>query len=231
MNVMNIALLNRLLRSPGEVAKACHDDEDLAAIAANALVTIVVGAVLFGAAVGSWHGGRQIGFSAMKLPLVTVATLALCVPAFYAIAAVFGRPWPLRAVVSLMLVAGARFSLVLLAATPVIWLTVNLGAHYHVVKLLAALAYALAGLTALGLLLRGLGDGPGKKATIALFIGVFLLIGGQTAWILRPYIGTPNRAEVALFTREREGGLVYQLYVSLTDLLGGREPSSGSSYE
>jgi hypothetical protein len=221
--MMSVALLNRILRSPAEVAKDCRDDQDVRAIAAHALVAIVLGAVLFGATVGSWHGGSQIAFAAIKLPFVTLGTLTLCAPAFYAISAVFGRPWSARSVVSLMLAAGARFSLVLLAATPVLWLAINMGASYDAAKLAAAVAYGLAGLTALALLLRGVGDGPGKKATLALFIGVVLLVGAQTAWILRPYLGTPGQADVVLFTAEREGGLVVQLWKSL-----GWVTSSGS---
>ena len=226
----NIALMNRLLRSPSDVAKDCREDRDLASVAATSLVAIVAGALLFGAAAGAWRGGPQIAFAALKLPVVTVATLALCVPAFHAIAAVFGRPWSLRAAVSIMLVAGARFSLVLLAATPVVWLSVSLGASYDAVKLLAALAYALAGLAALGLILRGLGPGPGRVATVVTFIGVFLLVGGQSAWILRPYIGTPGRDEITLFTREHEGGLAYQLWVSAGRLVSpSRAPRDGAS--
>ena len=62
------------------------------------------------------------------------------------------------------------------------------------------------------------------------FIGVFLLVGGQSAWILRPYIGTPGHDEVTLFTREHEGGLAYQLYVSVGRLLsGGPSPRTGES--
>lgn len=170
---------------------------------------------------GSWRGGPQIAFAALKLPLVTLGSLVLCVPAFYSISAVFGRPGSLRSAVSIMLVAGARFSLVLLAATPVVWLTVNLGASYDAVKLLAALAYALGGLAALGLILRALEPGPGRLATVLTFVAVFLFIGGQTAWILRPYLGTPGHDEITLFTQEHEGGLAYQLYVSLLHLLPG----------
>jgi hypothetical protein len=215
---VDVALFNRILRAPSEVARDCRDEHDVAPMAAHALLAIVLGATLFGAAVGSWHGGAQIPLAGGKLALVTVGTLAVCAPAFYAIAAVFGRPWSLRTVVSLVLVAGARFSLVLLAATPVLWLTVNLGAGYHLVKVVAALAYALAGLTALTLLLRGLGDGPGKKATMTLFIGVFLMVGGQAAWVLRPYIGDPEQSDLPVLTREREGGMAYQVWLSVQQL-------------
>src|SRR5262249_14193999 len=157
------------------VADDCKEDRDVARIAKNALVAVATGAAIFGGVVGSWHGGRQIAFAAVKMPVVMLATLILCVPAFYAVAAVFGRPWRFRAVVSLALVAGARFALVLLASAPALWLTINLGASYHATKLVAALAYALAGFAALTLLLRGLGDGPGKRLTIGLFMAIFLM--------------------------------------------------------
>jgi hypothetical protein len=223
--MIDVAMMNRLLRSPSEVAADCRQDRDVRSLAANAIGAIIAGAVLFGAAVGSWRGGTQIAFAAVKLPIVTVGTLALCVPAFYAIAAVFGRPWSLRAAVSIMLAGGARFSLVLLASTPVVWLAINLGASYDAVKLMAALAYALAGLASLDLLLRGLGDGPGRLATILTFVGVFLVLGGQSAWILRPYIGTPGSDEVTFFTREREGGLAWQLLVSVQRLVTRTGPA------
>ena len=211
---MNIALMNRLLRTPGDVARECKQDQDVAALAASAILAIAVGALLFGAAVGSWRGSAQIGFAALKLPVVTLGTLVLYVPAFYCIAAVFGRPWSLRAAIAIML-----------AATPVVWLTINLGASYDAVKLVASVAYALGGLAALGLLRKGLGDGPGKLATVLTFMTVFLVFGGQMAWILRPYLGTPGRDDITLFTREREGGLAWQLLVSARHALDPSSPA------
>jgi hypothetical protein len=226
MNI-DLSLVNRILRAPGSVAADCRDDQDTARVAQTALIVIVVGALLFGAAVGCWQGGRQIAFAGLKLSLATVGALVLCAPAFYAILAVFDRPWTARSVLSLMLAAGARLSLVLLATTPVLWLAINLGAPYDLTKLLAAFAYALAGLCALVLLLHGVGEGRGKVASLALFVGVFLLVGAQTSWTLRPYIGTPGVHEVALFTREREGGLVLQL-LDACKHLGGPTRRGGS---
>jgi hypothetical protein len=221
---MSLALLGRLLRHPEQVANDCREDRDLARVAKSALAAIAFGATLFGAAVGSWRGGHQVFFAAIKLPLVTLGTLAVCVPAFHAIAAAFGRYWSLRSAVALMLAACARLSLVLLAAAPVVWLTIDLGASYYGVKLLASLAYALAGLAALALVLRGLGEGPGRGGATATFVAVFLVVGGQTAWILRPYLGTPGHQEITFFTREHEGGLAYQLWVSMERVVG---PASG----
>lgn len=220
--MVDVTFLNRILRAPADVAEQCRSDRDVAAIARTALITLALAATAFGAAVGSWRGGKQIAFAAMKMPIGILGTLALAAPAFYVLAAVFGRPWPLRPVLSLVLSAGARFSLVLLAMTPPLWLLIDFGAPYHAIKLVATLAYGLAGLAGLEVLVRGLGDGPGKRTTIALFVGVFLMIGGQNAWVLRPYLGTPGERDIALFTHEREGGLVVQLMKSASDLTGRR---------
>jgi hypothetical protein len=217
--------LERLLRSPKEIAADCRTDRGATEIARAALVAIVLGAALFGGVVGSWRGGWQVAFAALKLPIVSIATLAIAAPAFFVLTQVFGRPWPLRAVISLMLAAGARLSLVLLAATPVLWLMVNLGASYPLVKLIAALFYGLAGIAALSLLLVGVGAERGRWAIVGTFVCVFMLAGGQVAWVLRPYIGREDRTEeVTLFTREREGGLVYQLFVAAGEVI---DPRSG----
>ncbi len=223
---MSAGVLDRLLRAPSTVAEDCRQERGAAEIAQAAIIAIAVGAALFGGVVGSWKGGWQVMFAALKLPVVSIATFAVCAPAFYALAQVFGRPWPLRAVVSFMLAAGARLSLVLLASAPVLWLMIDLGAPYPLVKLAATLAYTLGGLAALVLLIKGLGAERGRAALVTLFVSVFLLTGGQTAWVLRPYIGNPERsAGVALFTNEREGGLVYQLFVAAEELAGLRSSS------
>jgi len=217
---VSATVLDRLLRTPKEVVDDCLQERGTAGIARAALIAIAMGAAVFGAVVGSWRGGAQLAFAALKLPLVSIATLALCAPAFYAVTQVFGRPWPLRAVLSVMLAAGARLSLVLLAAAPVMWLLINLGASYPLVKVLAALVWGLAGIAALGLLTRGLGAERGRAAIVSIFVCVFTLTGGQVAWVLRPYIGASDRSKtVALFTREREGGLVYQLFVAAGEII------------
>ena len=220
--MIDLQLLDRILRAPGAVAGQCEAERDLDAVARTALLTLLASATTFGASVGAWRGGRQILFAALKMPLGIVGTFVLAAPAFYALSAVFGRTWPLRSVLALMLAAGARFALVLLATTPPLWLTINFGAPYEAIQLAATAAYGLAGLAGLELLLRGIGAGPSGRAAIALFVGVFLLIGAQSAWVLRPYLGAPGPNAPPPFTRAREGGLVGQLTQALRGLGGGQ---------
>jgi hypothetical protein len=201
-------MITHLVRHPEEVLRRCREPGAQAAIARTALVMIALGGALFGAAVGSFRGGGQIFFSAVKIPAATLATLAICGPGFAALAAAYGRHWTLRETLALALAAGARSSLVLFALAPALWLAIDLGASYDHARLGAALAYALAGFSALVFLLRGLGDAPGRTATAASFVVLFAIVGSQTAWLLRPYLGDPRDGEVPLFAHgRREGGL------------------------
>lgn len=209
---MNLATL---LRSPAAVADECRRDGDVRGIVLQSLLTIAAGGAVFGGVVGASSGGRQIVYAALKLPLAMLAALVVFVPAFYAISAVFERRWTLRAIVALAVAAGARLGLALLAAAPVLWLVIDLGAPYEAVKLVAASAYALGGLAALRLFLPGIGPGPGRRTMSVVLMAVLLLGGGQTAWVLRPYLGDPERPAVPFLASEREGGLVVQLVVAV----------------
>jgi hypothetical protein len=214
---------SRLLRAPGEVAASCREGRDLRAIVGTSLASIVVGAGAFGAVVGSYRGGWQIVYAGVKIPMALVATLAICAPAFHAVVAGLGRPWPFRSIVALAVAATGRSSLCLLAFTPALWLAMSFRLGYHASSLAAALAYAVAGIAALSVLVRGLADADAHRgvrhATTATFVMLFLAVGGQMAWILRPYLVRP-RTETIPFVRAREGALPDALVTSGLSSMG-----------
>lgn len=208
-----------LLRDPKEVARRCLEEDRIPPLVVASLIAITVGAAVFGGVVGSFRGGEQIAYGAIKVPLAMLAALVLAVPAFHAITASLGRPWPLRTVIALALSAAGRAALVLFACAPVLWLAFDLGLGYHAAALAAALAYGVAGLTALGVILRGLGDGAHKLSTALAFVAVFLAANGQTGWVLRPYLVRPMTEDVP-FVREVEGGFADALFVSGRSAMG-----------
>ena len=210
-----------LLRSPSAVIAWCYEERELASLAAQALVAILVGGAVFGGTVGGFRGGQQIAYSALKLPLATLITLAVCGPAFYALAAAFGRRWTFRTVLSLALAAGARSSLLLLALAPPLWLAIDCGASYHATKLLASLCYGAAGLSALLFVLRGLGGEPGRAGAALGLVLVFCLVGGQAAWLLRPYLGEPSDPRPPfIVTGPENGGVAGALLRSCQGVAG-----------
>lgn len=218
---MSAVVLNRLLRAPGEIAAACREDRDVRAIAATSLAALALGAAVFGGVIGSFRGGLQIVYAAVKVPIALLVTLALCVPAFHAIAAALGRAFPMRTIVALALAAAGRAALVLLAVSPMLWLVFDRGLGYHEAALASALAYAAAGAAAFSVLVRGLGEGPGRLLTAAAFAAIFFAVGGQTSWILRPYLIRPRTWAAAShhvqripFVRAYEGSFADSIYQS-----------------
>jgi len=96
-----------------------------------------------------------VAYGAVKVPLLLLGTMAICMPAFVALARALRVRLSAREVVTLTLGACARFALVLAGLAPVLWLLAGwLG--YHATALVVALACGLAGLSASGLLFRGL---------------------------------------------------------------------------
>jgi len=198
-----------LLRSKERTTEACASRERQSGVARVSLILIALGGAAFGSAVGSYRGSLQLGTSALKLPLVTLFTLALSGPAFFALATAFGRRRSFRQALALVLAAGARSSLVLLALSPVLALVVDLGAGYEGVRWAALVAYGLGGLSALSLMITALGPSRGRVSVLMAFGAVFLVIGAQAAWLGRPYLGDPRDRDVPMFAHgRREGGLL-----------------------
>ena len=218
---MSTAVLNRLLRTPGEIAADCREDRDMRTIAATSLGALALGAAVFGGVIGSYRGGIQIFYGAVKVPLAMMATLALCVPAFHAIAAGLGRAFPIRTIVALVLAAAGRAALLLFALAPLLWLAFDQGVSYHRAVLISSLAYAAAGGAAFSVLVRGLGEGRHRALTALAFAGIFLFVGGQASWILRPYLIRPrtwdesgHQAKAIPFVRGYEGSFADSIFQS-----------------
>ncbi|HEY3255956.1 MAG TPA: hypothetical protein VGJ91_18485, partial [Polyangiaceae bacterium] len=85
--------------------------------------------------------------------------------------------------------------------------------------LLASACYAVAGLAALDLVLKGIGFDARGFVIVSLFAGVLFATGGQTAWMLRPFLGRPSAASVPFF-RERESSFMDALQQSSRSSFG-----------
>ncbi|HEU0032738.1 MAG TPA: hypothetical protein VFQ53_19035, partial [Kofleriaceae bacterium] len=64
---------------------------NVTAILRTMIVTIAAAMAIVGAALGSYRGGIQIAYAAIKLPLVLLGTAALSAPVLTAIGSALGR--------------------------------------------------------------------------------------------------------------------------------------------
>jgi len=219
VNSQVFSVFDELLRSPHAIAERSRAGGDLRPLFLASLGALVLGAGVFGATLATSRGGLQLLYSGLKLPLSMLATMLLVVPAFHAIAAGLGRPLSFSGMIALTLAAAGRGALVLVALSPLVWLSFDRGLTYHPGVLLAAACYALAGLAALDLVLRGVGFDARGFAIVSLFGAVLFATGGQTAWMLRPFLGRPSAPSVP-FLRPRESSFWDALQQSSLSSLG-----------
>jgi hypothetical protein len=171
-------------------------------------LTIAVAMAVVGAALGSYRGSEQILYAAIKLPLVLLGTAALSAPALTAIGAALGRKSRLVDDLALVMSALAFGALLLAACTPLIMLGRALDVSYHKMILMTVAMFSIAGFAALKMIVQALAleHGPGWKTAVAGLCVVFVVVGGQLAWALRPYLVRPKADEI-VFVREVEGSL------------------------
>lgn len=217
--------ITQLLRAPAEVARICLSGHGLRPLASASLLAIVGGGGLFGATLGMQRSAMQALYSGLKVPLAMLITLALCAPAYHALANLHGRVGTFRTAVAVLLTACARACLVLLAFVPVLMVAIDSGFDYHSVAFGAALAYALSGLAGLGILLRAIGRRRGALSLALALTGTFALAGGQVAWSLRPYLGRPSQTEVP-FVRAPDGVFTEQVWTSGRSAVGDYEETA-----
>lgn len=171
-------------------------------------LTIAVAMAIVGGALGSYRGGEQILYAAIKMPLVLLGTAALSAPALTAIGTALGRRSKLATDLALVMSALAFGALLVAAFTPLIMLGRAMDASYHEMILGTVGIFAIGGLAALTMVVRALAieAGPGWRTAVCGLCVVFVMVGGQLAWALRPYLVRPKTPEI-VFVREVEGSL------------------------
>lgn len=212
--------VDQLLRRPSAFLAAVEAKEVPATVVRTLLVTTLVGAGIFGAAMGAFRPGPQILSAALKLPLVLLFTAGATVPAYSAARWVAGAQVSLRKDVLLFLGTLGLTSLVLAALAPVVLLAVLAGVSYHDTILTVVGCAGLAGVVGLATFARAARRraGPGRLSAALCAATVFTLVGTQMAWTLRPFVARP-RAEFEL-VRQVEGSFLESVRTSARSAQG-----------
>jgi hypothetical protein len=224
----SLGTIDLLLRDRETMLARIRANVNIAAILKTMVATIAVTMAIVGAALGSYRGGVQIGYAAVKLPLVLLGTAALSAPALTSIGRAAGRRSRLVQDLALVMSALAFGSLLLAAGTPLILLGRAIDLSYHRMILMTVTLFGIAGLAALGMVIHAvsveaLRDGSrGWRTAIFGLCIVFVTIGGQLSWALRPYLVRPRTEDIP-FVRAKEG--------SLFDAISGAFNSARGIYE
>jgi hypothetical protein len=210
-----------LLRDRAALYRAIERDDDAQTIMRAMLLTIFVGSAVFGASIGSYRGGIQTVFAALKFPIVLLATAAICAPVLTTLEMALGNRGRWRRDLILVATAMATGAMWLVTLAPLIVLADVFEVQYHKFILLLAVSFAVSGVAALLMLGQGIRsltrvESMGRSVVL---LTVFALVGMQMSWTFRPYVVRP-RAETVPFVRSLDGSLVEALVNSARSASG-----------
>ncbi len=166
---------------------------------------IIVGAGLYGTAMGWWRDPQQALFTAIKFPLIVLLTTLGNALLNAMLAPLLGLNIPFRQSFSAILMSFAVATAILGAFSPVvafmIWNAPPMspealsGSAYNFIKLTHVAIIAFAGVVGnvrlFQLLARLGGSRVVARRVLLAWLAGNLFLGSQLSWILRPFIGSP----------------------------------------
>jgi hypothetical protein len=181
----------------------------------------------YGAILGSTHSLLQALSSAIKLPILFLATMLICIPTLYIFSLLFGSNQRLNQTLAVVLSAITIKSVLLLSLAPITFFFLLTTSGYQFFKLLNVFFFAIAGIVGVLFLIQGtrlISSGEEstgtKKRNFILYLWIFLymFVGSQMAWTLRPFVGYPgSQLEII---RELGGNFYADIFHSIGELLG-----------
>lgn len=177
---------------------------------------VVLGGLFYGAVMGSFGGVAgerlwQVVFSAIKVPLLLLATLLVALPSFFVLNTLLGLRSDFPAVLRVLLVSQAGLAIVLAGLAPYTVLWYVSSSSYPAAILFNGVMFAAASAASQGMLRRAyrplIERNPRHRWLLRTWIILYVFVGIQMAWILRPFVGDP--AMRTRFFREDTWGNAY----------------------
>lgn len=216
-------LMDSVLRRRGD-----GEREELGTTRALMLLLFVCAAG-YGAGMGSFRGDGptrplQIGYSALKTPLLLMATFGTALPSFVVLNTLLGLRDDVRQAIRAVAASQAGFTVVLLSLAPLTVFWYACGPSYRAATLWNAAMFAIAGLAAQYLLRENyrplVAKNPRHVLMRRAWLGTYAFVGIQMGWVLRPFVGDP-KLPVTFFRAEAWDNAYVILVKLIWGALGG----------
>ena len=222
----NLAIIETILRNRRQFFVEIREGADLGGKIRAMLISGIAFFALYGAVMGSTHSLWQTLSSAVKLPMLFLATLVICSPTLYFFNLIFGSNQSLTQNVTLIMTAITTTAVLLLSFAPIVLFFLLTTSNYQFFKLLNVGVFAISGIVGVTFLGQGMAvvSNPNKKGARArrnvlwLWVLIYAFVGSQLAWTLRPFIGAPSM-RFELF-RQLGGNFYANIFASIGEILG-----------
>jgi hypothetical protein len=224
--VNHLAVIETILRSRRHFFLEIREGTGLGGKIRAMVLASVVFLALYGMVMGSTHSLWQVLSSAVKLPLLFLATLVISLPTLYFFNLIFGSNQSLTQNFCLILTAITVTSVILLSFAPIVMFFLLTTNNYQFFKLLNVMVFTVAGIVGVRFLGQGMHavsgaaqeGGRARRNIVRLWILVYAFVGSQMAWTLRPFIGAPG-LKFELF-RQLGGSFYANIFASIGEMLG-----------
>lgn len=186
------------------------------------LAFVALGGALYGAIMGTFGGVAgerlwQVAYAALKVPLLLLVTFLVGLPSFFVLNTLLGVREDFGAALRALLAAQAGLAIVLAALSPYVVVWYASFADYEAAILFNGLLFAGASVAGQGLLrvhYRPLIERNQRhRVLLRLWIVIYVFVGVQMAWVLRPFVGSPGMP--VQFFREESWGNAYVVVARL----------------
>ncbi|MCL4302655.1 MAG: actin-binding WH2 domain-containing protein [Anaerolineae bacterium] len=217
-----LAITGAILQRPGEFFNEIRDGIGLTEKIEALLITSTLFLAIYGAVLGSGHPLQALS-SAIKLPLVFLASLIACAPTLYIFDLLLGSKRSLNQTIAVLLTAVTAMAVLLFSFTSIIIAFRLMLSEYQFFNLLNVGFLVIAVSIGVLYLVTGLSRSSGTKTHIlhdlfyVCWIILFLFMISQVAWSLRPFFYYPGTS----FTLFAGGGnLLTGIFGALGEFLG-----------
>ena len=176
----------------------------------NFAILILVFGTFYGGVMGTYGGVAgdrlwQVVYSGVKVPLLLMATFLLSLPSFFVLNTLLGLRNDFTRVVTSLLATQASLTVMLGSLAPVTAFWYVSSSEYQPAILFNGLIFAVASISAQWLLRREyrplIARHPAHRWMLRTWIVIFVFVGIQMGWVLRPFIGNPH-APVQFFRED-----------------------------
>jgi hypothetical protein len=149
-------IVERILRDREGIWRQVVAEHRLGRMTLRMLLTSMLSLAAYGAVLGASHSPEQAGSSAVKLPLLFLATLAICLPTLYLFNLIFGARLTMLQAVTLIMTCITVISVLALAFAPISLFFLITAHNYEFFKLLNVAILILSALVGLRFLTSGM---------------------------------------------------------------------------
>jgi hypothetical protein len=181
---------------------------------------------LYGFAMGSFGGvfigdrWLQMTFSSLKVPLLLLTAFSLCLPSFYVFNALLGLQRDFARAVGAIVASQACLAVVLASLSPLTLFCYVSTNDYNFAVLFNGAPFLAASLAAQYALARAYRPliiiNPRHRIAMIGWLLLYVFVAVQLAWVLRPFVGSPNLPATFLRT-----DALTNAYVALLGMLAG----------